>query len=68
IRLMQKLGTHGVGQSSWGPTFYGLCQNEKEGKRVQLEVQTYLKEGVGGQVFIAKANNKGANIKVGAKI
>lgn len=65
IRLMQKLGAHGVGQSSWGPTFYGLCQNEKEAKEIQTKISTCLKEGVGGQVFTAKANNKGATIRIG---
>jgi beta-ribofuranosylaminobenzene 5'-phosphate synthase len=67
IQLMQKLGTHGVGQSSWGPTFYGLCQNEKEAKEIQSKIEAFLREGVGGQVFTAKANNKGVNIKVGAE-
>jgi len=67
IRLMQKLGVHGVGQSSWGPTFYGLCQNEKEAKETQSKIETFLRNGVGGQVFTAKANNKGVNIKVGAE-
>jgi beta-ribofuranosylaminobenzene 5'-phosphate synthase len=67
IRLMQKLGAHGVGQSSWGPTFYGLFQKEKEAEEIQSKIEVFLKEGVGGQVFTAKANNKGVNIKVGAK-
>jgi beta-ribofuranosylaminobenzene 5'-phosphate synthase len=66
IQLMQKLGVHGVGQSSWGPTFYGLCQNEKEAKEIRSKIETSLRNGVGGQVFTAKANNKGVNIKVGA--
>jgi beta-ribofuranosylaminobenzene 5'-phosphate synthase len=67
IRLMQKLGAHGVGQSSWGPTFYGLFQNEKEAEEMQPKIHAFLRRGVGGQVFTAKANNKGVNIKVGAK-
>lgn len=68
IRLMQKLGAHGVGQSSWGPTFYGLCQNEKEAEEMQSKIEAFLREGVGGHVFTAKANNEGVKIKVGAKI
>ncbi len=67
IRLMQKLGVHGVGQSSWGPTFYGVCQNEKEAEEIQSKIETFLRNGVGGQVFATKANNKGVNIKVGAE-
>ena len=65
VRLMQELGVYGVGQSSWGPTFYGLCQNQKEEMEIQSRVQAFLDERVGGQVFTAKANNKGAYIRVG---
>jgi beta-ribofuranosylaminobenzene 5'-phosphate synthase len=63
IALMQKLGAYGAGQSSWGPAFYGLTQKEKA-KEIKLKVKAFLSEGVGGQVFIAKANNRGAYIKV----
>jgi beta-ribofuranosylaminobenzene 5'-phosphate synthase len=63
IALMQKLGAYGAGQSSWGPAFYGLTQKEKA-KEIQFKVKAFLRKSVGGQVFIAKANNRGAYIKV----
>jgi beta-ribofuranosylaminobenzene 5'-phosphate synthase len=63
IALMQKLGAYGAGQSSWGPAFYGLTQKD-EAKEIRLKVQVFLRKGVGGQVFTAKANNRGAYIKV----
>jgi beta-ribofuranosylaminobenzene 5'-phosphate synthase len=63
IKLMQKLGVYGAGQSSWGPAFYGLAQKDKT-KEVELKVKAFLKKCVGGQVFVARANNKGAYIKV----
>ncbi len=63
INFMQTLGVHGVGQSSWGPALYGVVQKE-DAKQIRLKVQTHLKKTVGGTVFIAKANNKGATIKV----
>jgi beta-ribofuranosylaminobenzene 5'-phosphate synthase len=63
IALMQKLGAYGAGQSSWGPALYGLTQKE-EAKEIQLKIQEFLRKGVGGQVFTAKANNRGAYIKV----
>ena len=63
IALMQKLGAYGAGQSSWGPAFYGVTQKEKA-KEIQLKVKAFLSKGVGGQVFVAKANNRGAYIKV----
>jgi beta-ribofuranosylaminobenzene 5'-phosphate synthase len=63
IPLMLKLGTYGAGQSSWGPAFYGLTLKE-QAKELRGKMQAFLNEGVGGHVFIAKANNRGAYIKV----
>ncbi len=63
IALMQKLGAYGAGQSSWGPAFYGLTQKE-EAKEIRSKMQAFLSESVGGQAFTAKANNRGAYIKV----
>ncbi len=63
VLLMQKLGAYGAGQSSWGPAFYGVTQKEKA-KELEAKTKAFLKKSMGGQVFIAKANNKGAYIKV----
>jgi beta-ribofuranosylaminobenzene 5'-phosphate synthase len=63
IALLQKLGAYGAGQSSWGPAFYGLTQKEKA-KEIENNVKAFLKKSVGGHVFVAKANNRGAYIKI----
>jgi len=63
IALLQKLGVHGAGQSSWGPAFYGVTQKENA-KQIEGKVKAFLKKSVGGQVFTAKANNRGAYIKI----
>ncbi|MGZ4851058.1 MAG: beta-ribofuranosylaminobenzene 5'-phosphate synthase family protein [Candidatus Bathyarchaeia archaeon] len=63
IQFMKKAGAYGVGQSSWGPALYAVVKQE-EAKAVLSKVKAYLREGVGGQAFIAKANNKGATIRV----
>ena len=63
ISFMQELGVHGVGQSSWGPALYGLVKKE-DAKKTRVQVQAHLKKNVGGQVFVAKADNKGAKIKL----
>ena len=62
INFMLKTGVYGAGQSSWGPTVYGIVKND-EAKETCSRLQTFLKEGVGGEVFVAKANNSGATIK-----
>jgi len=63
IEFLRKLGAYGTGQSSWGPAFYGLFQKE-EAKEAQRNFRRFLQASVGGKVFIAKANNKGAYIKL----
>lgn len=63
VALLQKLGAYGAGQSSWGPAFYGLTLKE-QAEKIKSKVQAFLNEGVGGKVFVAKANNRGAYIKV----
>jgi beta-ribofuranosylaminobenzene 5'-phosphate synthase len=62
IEFMKKAGAYGVGQSSWGPALYGVVKQD-EAKQVLSKVKAYLGKGVGGQVFIARANNRGAIIK-----
>ena len=63
IALLQKYGVYGAGQSSWGPTFYGLT-HEGKAEEIELKIKRFLQKNVGGQVFIAKPNNRGAYIKI----
>ncbi|MCL5948871.1 MAG: kinase [Candidatus Bathyarchaeota archaeon] len=62
IEFMKKTGAHGVGQSSWGPALYAVVKQE-QAKQVLTQVKKHLRKGVGGEAFIAKANNRGATIK-----
>jgi beta-ribofuranosylaminobenzene 5'-phosphate synthase len=63
INFMKTCGAYGVGQSSWGPAVYGLAQGEAQAKKLQAEVEAFLQDRAGGQVFVANANNRGAAIK-----
>jgi beta-RFAP synthase len=63
IKHMLKNGAQGAGQSSWGPTVYGLVHGEAEAKKISVSTKSFLQESVGGQVFFTTANNKGAYIK-----
>ena len=63
IDFMKACGAYGVGQSSWGPAVYGLVQGETQAKNLQSEVEAFLHDRDGGQVFVANANNRGATIK-----
>jgi beta-ribofuranosylaminobenzene 5'-phosphate synthase len=54
--------SYGYGQSSWGPTVYGLILRE-EGERLMGEAQDYMNDhGIGGTVEIGIPRNKGAEI------
>jgi beta-RFAP synthase len=63
IQFMKKSGAHGVGQSSWGPALYAVVKQE-QAKQTLAKVKAHLCSGVGGDAFVAKANNRGASIKV----
>lgn len=63
IEYLLKLGAYGAGQSSWGPTFYGLTKIN-EAPKLKNKMIEFLEKKTGGIVFIAEPNNKGAYIKV----
>jgi beta-RFAP synthase len=63
IEYLIKLGAYGAGQSSWGPAFYGIS-NDNESQKLKEKMIEFLEEKTGGIVFIAEPNNKGAYIKV----
>jgi beta-ribofuranosylaminobenzene 5'-phosphate synthase len=63
IDFMIKHGAYGGGQSSWGPTVYGVVK-DFEAEELQAKTQTFLNENASGKVFVAKADNQGAIVKV----
>ena len=63
LAFMKNNGAYGVGQSSWGPALYGVV-NQQDSKVVLHKVKNYLARDGGGTAFIAKANNRGATVKV----
>lgn len=50
-------------QTSWGPTFYGIVEGQKEAETLTGELEEFLAKNGGGQVFYTKANNVGAVIE-----
>lgn len=61
---MLKLGAYAVGQSSWGPTFYGLTKGIKQAQKLQSYAQAFLNKETGGKAFYARANNRGAYVRL----
>jgi beta-ribofuranosylaminobenzene 5'-phosphate synthase len=63
IEFMLENGVYGAGQSSWGPTVYGVVENG-EAQKTRAKVEMFLFKSIGGEVFVVKANNRGATIKL----
>jgi beta-ribofuranosylaminobenzene 5'-phosphate synthase len=63
IGFMLENGAYGAGQSSWGPAVYCVVKSS-EAQKLQMKTQDFLEENIGGKVFVAKANNRGATIRV----
>ncbi len=62
VEFMLGEGSHGGGQSSWGPTVYGVIEDNKV-KDLEDSVRDFLSErDISGRVFSAHANNEGARI------
>lgn len=62
---MLEEGAYGAGQSSWGPTVYGLVQGEKGAKHLEGEISDFLERmGKLGKTFVATPNNTGANVEI----
>ena len=58
-----EMGAYGAGQSSWGPTFYGLTKVAQSQKFKDKMIE-FLEKKMGGVVFIAEPNNRGAYFKI----
>jgi len=65
VEFLLEIGAHGVGQSSWGPAFYGLVDGEGQAEEVTERLREFLNgDGRRGEAFYTGPNNKGATITV----
>lgn len=64
MEFMLEEGSHGGGQSSWGPVVYGVIEDSRI-KDLEGSVRDFLSEkNIRGQVFSTRANNEGARITI----
>jgi beta-RFAP synthase len=63
VDFMLDRGAAGVGQSSWGPTVYGLIKGRERARRLVHEVKAYLTDLGGGDAFYTKPRNCGARLR-----
>ncbi len=58
-------GAAGAGQSSWGPTVFGLVANAQEGQQLVERLQSQLGHPEGGCVRLVDFDNRGVRVEVG---
>lgn len=64
VSFLLGAGALGVGQSSWGPAFYGLAEGEEQANSLSEQLRRHMNSGGRrGEVFIARPDNKGAVIE-----
>lgn len=64
VDFLLSSGAAGIGQSSWGPTVYGLIEGKIRAQALHQKTQSYLDTLGGGQTFLVKPQNRGARISV----
>ena len=63
VRLMSECGAVGAGQSSWGPTVYGIVEGEEAGARLAARVGAGLSAaGAEGNVYWGPFSVHGARV------
>jgi len=60
VRRMVEWGASGVGQSSWGPTVYGIVEGEDAGRQLADRVRVEL--GPTGRVYEGSFRTEGARV------
>lgn len=64
VRFLLDEGAYGAGQSSWGPTVYGLVEGISEAESLLLKVQKFLDSNSGGYAFYTQGDNSGSKVVV----
>jgi beta-ribofuranosylaminobenzene 5'-phosphate synthase len=65
VEAMLDGGAYGAGQSSWGPTAYGLVEGSRRAKRLlDYVLRSADKIGVEAEVFIAQPRNRGFSFRL----
>ncbi|MEJ2108485.1 MAG: kinase [Acidobacteriota bacterium] len=64
VDFMLSRGAAGIGQSSWGPTVYGLVAGKAKAQKLSSLSRSYLNTLGGGQVFVVQPQNRGARVSV----
>jgi len=65
VEFLLEAGAYGVGQSSWGPAFYGLVNGETQTREITESLGAFLAtDGMRGRAFYTRPDNNGAMVTV----
>lgn len=65
VGFLLEAGAFGVGQSSWGPAFYGLADGEVHAEEISRRLYRFLNSnGRHGEAFVVRPDNRGAVVSV----
>jgi beta-ribofuranosylaminobenzene 5'-phosphate synthase len=65
VKTLIALGAYGAGQSSWGPTAYGIIDDDQLAEKIVTKLKYKLdKKDINAKIMIAKPRNHGAVIKI----
>ncbi|MDI9568554.1 MAG: beta-ribofuranosylaminobenzene 5'-phosphate synthase family protein [bacterium] len=63
VRFLLNSGVAGAGQSSWGPSLYGVVEGEEAAREIEKALRRYLEaENIPAQVSCLPARNQGARL------
>ncbi len=66
IAYILEQGAYGAGQSSWGPTVYGLVEGKEQAQSLAEAVRSFVEEKDRATVFYTVARNEGFHISISA--
>jgi len=65
VNRMLEDGAYGAGQSSWGPTVYGLVEGKAKEKELEEKILDFLKgKNYKASLRMVEPNNEGAKVKI----
>ncbi len=63
VNFLLENGAFGAGQSSWGPTVYGLVDSKEAGSKLKSATERFMNDNdIAGIIYCTAANNTGATV------
>lgn len=65
VNRMLEEGAYGAGQSSWGPTVYGLVKGKAQAEELKEAISEFLKgKNYIASIKVVRPNNRGAKVEI----